>query len=106
MPAAPGRQAGAAHNVGCQVPDPHRRARPMRKETMSGIWRSPELKPKVATQSPRKTTTSTPNIISELCRRTERNSREVSSSIHCENIFRRRDGGRSLEAGRNGVHAE
>ena len=48
----------------------------MRKETMSGIWRSPELKPKVATQSPRKTITSTPNTISELCRRTERNSRE------------------------------
>jgi len=48
----------------------------MRKETMSGIWRSPELKPKLATQSLRKTTTSTPNTISELCRRTERNSRE------------------------------
>jgi hypothetical protein len=30
----------------------------------------------VATQSLRKTTTSTPNTISELCRRTERNSRE------------------------------
>ena len=64
----------AAHNVGRQVPDPHRRARPMRKETMSGIWRSPELKPKVATQSPRKTTTSTPNIISGRCRPREQNS--------------------------------
>ena len=38
----------------------------MRKETMSGIWRSPELKPKVATQSLRKITTSTSNMISEL----------------------------------------
>ena len=44
---------------------------------MSGIWRSPELKPKVATQSPRKTTTSTPNIISGRCRPREQNSRDL-----------------------------
>jgi hypothetical protein len=31
---------------------------------MNGIWRSPKLKPKAATQSRQKTTTSTPNIIS------------------------------------------
>jgi hypothetical protein len=43
----------------------------MRNETMSGIWRSPELKPKAATQSPQRITTSTPNIISGRCRRTE-----------------------------------
>ena len=67
----------AVHSVGCQVPGPHRRARPMRNETMSGIWRSPELKPKVATQSPRKTTTSTPNIISGRCRPREQNSRDL-----------------------------
>jgi hypothetical protein len=48
----------------------------MRKETMSGIWRSPELKPKTATQSPQKITTSTPNIISGRCRPREQNSRE------------------------------
>ena len=59
------------------VPGPHRRARPMRKETMSGIWRSPVLKPKTATQSPQKITTSTPNIISDRCRRRERNSRDL-----------------------------
>jgi hypothetical protein len=75
----------AAHNVGHQSPGTHRSVRPMRKEIMSGIWHSPELKPKAATQSPRKTITSTPNTISELCRRTERNSRKVSSSIRCEN---------------------
>jgi hypothetical protein len=67
----------AAHNVGCRVPAPHRRTRPMRKETMSGIWRSPERKPKVATQSPRKTTTSTPNIISGRCRPREQNSGDL-----------------------------
>jgi hypothetical protein len=32
---------------------------------MTGIWRSPKLKPKAATQSGQKTTTSTPNIISD-----------------------------------------
>ena len=51
----------------------------MRKETMRGIWHSPELKPKAAIQSPRKTTTSTPNIISGRCRRRERNRRDLMS---------------------------
>jgi hypothetical protein len=34
------------------------------RRTMNGIWRSPKLKRKAATQSRQKTTTSTPNIIS------------------------------------------
>ena len=74
-----GQRSVAAHNVGRQVPGPNRRARPMRKETTSGIWRSPVLKPKVATQSPRKTTTSTPNIISGRCRRRERNRSDAGN---------------------------
>ena len=40
------------------------------KETMSGIWRSLEPKPKSATWSARRTTISTPNIISDRCART------------------------------------
>jgi hypothetical protein len=32
---------------------------------MTGIWRSPKLKPKAGTQSGQKTTTSTQNIISD-----------------------------------------
>ena len=37
---------------------------------MSGIWRSLEPKPKSATWSARRTTISTPNIISDRCART------------------------------------
>jgi hypothetical protein len=36
---------------------------------MNGIWRSPEQKPKPEIQSEQKTTTSTPNIISDRCPR-------------------------------------
>ena len=50
---------------------PNRTALPTREETMNGILRSPKLKPKAATQSGQKTTTSTPNIISDRCPRTE-----------------------------------
>ena len=43
-----------------------------RKETMSGIWRSPVLKPKSAIRSGQRTTTSTPNIILDRCPRTQK----------------------------------
>src|SRR5882757_9736302 len=52
-------------------PAPNRTALTTREETMNGIWRSPKLKPKAATQSRQKITTSTPNIISDRCPRTE-----------------------------------
>ena len=58
-------------------PAPNRRALTTRKETMSGIWRSPKLKPKAATPSGQKTTTSTPNIISDRCPRTEERHRRL-----------------------------
>src|ERR1035437_2357658 len=49
---------------------------------MSGIWRSPVLKPKSVTRSGQRTTTSTPNIISDRCARTQkgrtRQHRQVS----------------------------
>ena len=41
-----------------------------RKEAMSGIWRSPVPRSKSAIRSRRRTTTSTPNIISDRCART------------------------------------
>ena len=49
-----------------------RRALKTRKETMSGIWRSPVLKPKSAIRSGQRTTTSTPNIILDRCHRTQK----------------------------------
>jgi hypothetical protein len=56
----------AAHSGGHRVrPDQSHRALTTREETMTGIWRSPKLKFKAATQSEQKTTTSTPNIISD-----------------------------------------
>ena len=50
---------------------PNRTALTTREETMNGIWRSPKLKPKAEIQSGQKTTTSTPNIISDRCPRIE-----------------------------------
>jgi hypothetical protein len=44
-------------------PAPSRKDLKPRKETMSGIWRSPALKPKSATRSGQRITTSMPNII-------------------------------------------
>jgi len=49
---------------------PIRSALKTRKETMSGISRSPRRKPGPAIRLERKTITSTPNIISDRCRRT------------------------------------
>ena len=50
---------------------PNRTGLTTREETMNGISLSPELRPKAATQSQQKTTTSMPNIISDRCPRTE-----------------------------------
>src|SRR3954454_13056310 len=49
---------------------PIRSALKTRKETMSGISRSPRRKPGPAIRLERRTITSTPNIISDRCRRT------------------------------------
>jgi hypothetical protein len=53
-------------------PGPNRRDLKPRKETMSVIWRSRALKPKSATQSGRRITTSTLNIILGRYTRTEK----------------------------------
>src|SRR6516225_8458054 len=45
----------------------HKETLKTHKETMIGIWRSLEPKPKSATWSARRTTISTPNIISDRC---------------------------------------
>src|SRR5215469_4061531 len=49
----------------------------MHKETMSGIWRSLEPKPKSATWSARRTTISTPNIISDRCAQTQKGRKRL-----------------------------
>ena len=56
---------------------PSQRALKTRKETMSGIWRSPALKPKSVTWSGQRTTTSTPNIISDQCAQTQMGSKRL-----------------------------
>ena len=70
----PDRQRHLPHarSGGHRVPPaPSRRALKMHKETMSGIRRSPALKPKSATWSGQRTTTSTPNTILDRCPRTQ-----------------------------------
>jgi hypothetical protein len=70
----------AAQSGGHRMPPaPNRTALTTREETMNGIWRSPKLKPKAATQSRQKITTSTPNIISDRCPRTE----ELHRRLRC-----------------------
>jgi hypothetical protein len=53
----------------------------MRKEAMSGTWRWPKRKSWLATSSGRRITTSTPNIISDQCRRTQKR-REIYHTNH------------------------
>src|SRR5436190_4694181 len=64
-------------------PAPNRTDLTTREETMNGIWRSPKLKPKPATQSRQKTTTSTPNIISDRCPRTEERHKRLRCNDCC-----------------------
>jgi hypothetical protein len=68
-----------ARGGGRQVPPaPSRRTHKTRKETMSGIWRSPVLKYKSATRSGQRIITSTPNIISDRCPRTQKGGKSFS----------------------------
>lgn len=53
-------------------PAPSRRTFKTPKETISGIWRLRVLKPKSATRSGQRITTSTPNIISDRCPQTQK----------------------------------
>jgi hypothetical protein len=50
---------------------------------MNGIWRSPKLKFKAETRSGQKTTTSTPNIISDRCPRTEKQDSRLCYNDRC-----------------------
>ena len=54
-----------------------------RKETMSGIWRSPAPKPKSATRSGQRTTISTPSTILGRCPRTEKEGRQLLRPANC-----------------------
>jgi hypothetical protein len=60
-----------AQSRGHRTPSAQNQALITHKETISDIWNSPVLKPWPETQSGQKTTTSTPNIISGRCPRTE-----------------------------------
>ena len=60
-----------AKSRGHRTPPAQHQALTTRKETISDIWSSPVLKPSPETRSGQKTTTSTPNIISGRCPRTE-----------------------------------
>ena len=80
MRANPDRQRHLPHarSDGHRVPPaPNRRALKTRKKTMSGIWRSLVMKPKSATRSGQRTTTSTPNIISDRCARTQKGRKRL-----------------------------
>ena len=60
-----------ARSGGHRVPPvPSRWALKAREETMSDMWRALALKPKSATQSAQRTSTSTANIILDRCPRT------------------------------------
>ena len=107
MRANPDRQRLLLHarDGGRRVPPaPSRGTLKTRKETMSAIWRSLVLKPKSATLSGQRTTTSMPNIISDRCAQTQKGrkrfcfmaptvralleayrSRSNRSPAHCEN---------------------
>ena len=63
-----------AQSSGRQGPaTPRLRALKTREATTSGIWRSPERKPKTVTRSPQRTIISTPNTISDRCPRAQKN---------------------------------
>ena len=59
-------------------PDPKQMAFRTCKEAMSDIWRWPVLKRKMAIRSRQKTTTSTPNIISDRCSPNRHNKRRLT----------------------------
>jgi hypothetical protein len=59
------------------LPAPNRRALKTRKETTSGIWHWREPRPSAATPSGLRTTTNTPNIISDRCLWTRKRHRSL-----------------------------
>jgi len=68
-----------AQNGGHRMPRAlTRRTHKTRKEAMSGIWRWPVPKSKTAIRSRQRTTTSTPNIISDRCVRTRTGANRIS----------------------------
>jgi hypothetical protein len=80
MRANPDRQdhLPAARSGGHRVPPaPNRGTLKTRKETMSDIWRSHAPKPYPATRSGQRTTTSTPNIITDRCPRNRKPHRRA-----------------------------
>jgi hypothetical protein len=70
-----------ARSGGHRVPLAPSRALKPRKETMSGIWRSPALKLKSVIRSGQRTTTNTPNIILGRCPRTAEGRRSSSQTL-------------------------
>jgi hypothetical protein len=80
------RHLSHARSSGHRVPPaPSRRDLKPRKETMSGTWRSPALKPKSATRSGQRTTTSTPSIILGRYSRTEKERKTLCCD--CRRLF-------------------
>src|SRR5262249_43264993 len=61
-------------------PVPSKGAPKTRKEATRGTSLSPRLKPSLGISSGRRTTTSTPSIISERCLRTEKRRKRFSAS--------------------------
>src|SRR5580692_2731728 len=80
------RRMLGARNDGHQMPAVLiRTTHKARKEATSGIWRSPVPKPKTAIRSRQRTTTSTPNTISDRCAR----NRTGRNRIFCTGRLRR-----------------
>ena len=95
----PAASFAAARSGGHRVPPaPNRRALKTRKETMSGIWRSLVLKPKSATRSGQRTTTSTPNIISDRCARTQKGRKRLCCDVSFPKIPSGLDSPREAES--------
>jgi len=91
MRANPDRQRHLLHarDGGRRVPPaPSRGTLKTRKETMSAIWRSLVLKPKSATLSGQRTTTSMPNIISDRCAQTQKGRKRFCCRINADRIRR------------------
>src|ERR1022692_36493 len=70
-----------AVDIECRPPRADRLSK-RAEETTNGIWRSPALKPKSATQSGQRTTTSTPNIIPDRCPRIQKERKSLCCDGH------------------------
>ena len=80
-PAAP--LAGRSKQWSSNAARPEQNGSHNGRRTMNGIWRSLKLKRRAATQSRQKTTTSTPNIISDRCPRIEERHRRLCYNDRC-----------------------